>query len=276
MSEAGSFVSINPANAVQGGGQFDDVDVTIKQVRTTLWDYNGKIPSPVVALAVTFEHAEGGEFVQHYSAGDPKNFVPSEDGHRFVPVGSAVGLNENTNAMAFLVSFINSGFPGDKVTDDVTVFEGTRVHVQNIPQPKRPGLAQPTGKNLVLVVNKIHSLPWETSTAPKTLPKPKAATAPKVGNAAGPVQGQAPSVTPAQTEESGGQDELMAKATEGMLAIVSAKGGMIPKAQIAQEAFKLFSKDPQRNQLVALIYNDVFLAQPGAPWTFDGTTVKLG
>lgn len=265
-------VSINPANAVQGGGQFDDVDVVIKSVRTTLWDYNGKIPSPVVALMVTFQHDEGGEFSQYYSAGDPKHFVPSEDGRTFVPVGNVAGLNENTNAMAFLVSLINSGFPSDKVTDDVTVFEGTRVHVQSIPQPKRPGLVQSAGKNTVLVVNKIFSLPWDQ---PKAVSK-----APKIGPKAGPVQVQTQAAVAETTSPAGALtptgEAMHAKAIEGVVGILASKGGQIPKAQIAQEAFKAFAKDPERNAIVAMIYTDAFLGQPGAPWSFDGTMIKLG
>jgi len=267
-----SGISLKPSDAVAGGGLIDDVDVTIESCRAALWDYNGQIPSPVVALAVTMIGAEGAKAIQYYSAGDPKHFVPSQDGRKFVPVGSATGLNENTNAMMFLVSLVNAGFPEDKIGDDLGVFDGTMAHVNRVPQPARPGLGGgvtgKVGKPTVLVVSKIHKLPWENAA---NLAKGQAKTK-TAKTASAPVAVAEQASGPAAN----GQGDLTGKATEGLLAILAEKGGSITKAQIAQAAFKYFQKDADRNQLVQMVYKDEFLGGEGTPWSFDGTTVTMG
>jgi hypothetical protein len=83
-------------------------------------------------------------------------------------------------------------------------------------------------------------------------------------------------VTSGSTTSAAGNGELTEQATEGLVAILSAAGGVITKAAIAGQAFKHFAKDPNRNALVQVIYSDEFLKQDGAPWSFDGTTVTLG
>lgn len=260
----GGFVSINPADAVQGGGLFDDVDVTLTAVRVALWDYNGSIQTPVPALKVTMLGEGGNEFTQFYSAGDQKNFVPSDDQRHFVPVGKSSGLNDSSNAYAFLASLINSGFPADKVKDDVSVFDGTLCHVGNVPQKVRKGLAAPPdGKpKMVLVVDKIHKLPWENKAAP---------------GPTGPTMSSPVASTPSQTAGSAGPGSpIWAKGAEGLVGILASKGGSCAKGALAQEAFKFFAKDPDRNALVQLLFKDEFLGASGQPWGFDGTTVKLG
>lgn len=273
MSPAG--VSLKPSDATQGGAIIESGDVTIESVRTALWDYQGKIPVPQPALAVTIDAGEQGKFTQMYSAGKAEQFVPSDDMRRFIPVGGAPGINQNTNAMMFLVSLVNAGFPEDKIGDDVAVFDGTRCHMHTVPQPKRPGLTNAEGKT-VLVVDKIHSLPWEA--AAPTAPKAKAAApkaAAKPAAVAAPVQQQAAAASvsaPAADPTS----PLWAQATEGVLSLVTSKGGSLLKKDIAGLAFSLFAKDPNRNALVQLMYKDEFLGAEGQPWNFDGTTVSMG
>jgi len=275
-------VSLKPEDAVSGsGGLLDDANATIETCRAALWDYNGKIPSPVVAMAVTFQpdpDPEGGvqpKVVQYYSAGDPKNFVPSQDGHKFVPVGDATGLNDNCNAMAFIISMLNAvnGFPADKLSDDLSVFDGVKVYVKRMPQPKRPGLvkaADQKGDGKILLVQKILSFPWDSQGA---VPK-------KAGKAAGPkvVQGPGPVASQAAAAGALTPTGLVEKGVSTMLGILSGKGGSITKAQIAQEAFKVLQKDPDRNELMKMLYSDAFLkgAHGEVPWEFDGTTITMG
>lgn len=285
MNEQQKGISLKPSDATQGGGLFDDVDVLVKEVRTALWDYNGQIQVPVPALKVTFAR-EDGEFQQHYSAGDAKNFVPSQDGKRFIPVGNSTGINESTNAMAFLMSFVNSGFPENKIGEDVSVFEGTICHVGNVPQKERKGLVQDPNKKkgTVLVVNKIHALPWETDKAKQFLvsmqqPKTGPQAMPIMGSGSGSFQAASPQAGPSVASGSvqvASNGELTGKAQEGLIAILASKGGQIAKSQLAQTAFQHFAKDPDRNALVQLMYQDAFLAAPGSPWKFDGSTVSLG
>jgi len=280
-------ISLKPSEASSGGAVIDDVDVTIQSCRFRLWDYNGAIPAPILGLAVGFVDDDGNQAEQVYSAGETKHFVPSDDGSEAIKVGSIETLNDNTNAMAFLVSLVNAGFPEDKIADKVTVFEGTRVHVKQAPQPKRAGLKnqQPNqGNKTVLLVSQIHSFPWDAKPAGKTLGKPKAAGAgigKPVVAAAAPVvaQGAAPAAAPAASAApsqggNGAAHDFTGDAIGLVLSILAAKGGSIPKAMIAQEAFKALATDPNRNAIVQLVYKDEFLKS--GPWGFDGTTVSMG
>lgn len=281
-------VSLKPSDAVSGGIIFDDVDLLVKRVRFRLWDYNGQIATPVLGLAVLYEDEnDGTESEQVYSAGDTKFFVPSDDGSEAVPVGSQQGLQDSTNAMAWMVSLVNAGFPEDKITDKVTVFEGTRAHVKQQPQPKRKGLAGAKENKNILLVSKINSYPWDKVTAPAKKAPAVGTVAPAMagktqapvahGAGAGAASGQGgPSQASASTPV-GGNGEAADLNTEGvnaMLGILAAKGGTILKTQIAQEAFKVLASHPMRNQLVQLVYNDAFLKS--GPWAFDGTTVSFG
>lgn len=272
-------VSLKPSDAIAGGAVIDDIDALIVSCRFRLWDYNGTIPNPVLGLAVTYRDDEGTDHEQVYSAGDPKHFVPSDDGSEAVQVGNMPAMNDSTNAMAWMVSMVNAGFPENKITDKVTVFEGTRVHVKQAPQPKRKGLKnQPAGETsnkMVVLVSKILAFPWDApapaAAGPKK-PAPVKAGAPALAGA--PVQNTA---APAAVQTPAGNGEATDLTSEGvqlMLGILAAKGGSIAKGSIAQEAFKAAASHPMRNALVQLVYKDDFLA--AGPWKFDGTTVSFG
>lgn len=288
-------VSLKPSEASSGGAVIDDVDVRIVGCRFNLWDYNGTIQAPVLALKVTFLDDEGNQSEQQFSAGDTKHFVPNEDGTEAVQVGSIPTLNDNTNAMAFMASLVNSGFPEDKILDKVSVFEGTKVHVKQAPQPKRAGIknAQPNqGAKTVLLVNKIHELPWEPAAQAAmqaigagaqaaAAGKPKVAGAPKAAapkQAAPAMAAQAPAVLAAavaQAHAPGGNGEALdGEARQAVLEMLLAKGGTMAKAALAADAFKFLSTHPKRNEMVTLIYKDEFLK--GGPWSFDGSTLSMG
>lgn len=265
-------ISLKPSEASQGGGaMIDDVDVTIGKVRFRLWDYNGQIPNPILGLEVTYVDDEGNEAAQVYSAGETKHFVPSPDGSEAQKVGTIETLQETTNAMQWMVSVVNAGFPEDKIADKVTVFEGTKVHVNAVPQPKRPGLktAQKEGKT-ILLVSKILALPGEKA---KAIAPAKAKVAAKA-----PAQAEAPAQAQAATGGNGAATDvdLNAVGVDTLIGIIMAKGGSIPQAAIAQEAFKVLATHPKRNQIVQLVYKPEFLKQDGAPWSYDGSTVSMG
>lgn len=268
-------ISLKPSDATQGGAIIESGDVLIESVRTCLWDYNGKVPKPVPALAVAMDAGDAGKFVQYYSAGSTEYFVPSDDNLRFVPVGEAKGINANTNAMLFLVGLVNAGFPEDKIGEQVNVFDGTRAHMHSVPQPKRSGLTGTKDGATVLVADKILALPWENGasakTAKATTPK---ATAPKA-TAPSMIAGGSAAAAPASAAVDP-NSPIFAQAQEGMINILASMGGQIDAAAIASKAFSLYAKDPNRNAIVQLIYKPEFLGMDGQPWAFDGKTVKLG
>lgn len=266
-----SGVSLNPAAFVAGGGLLDNADVIIKSARFAPWDYNGAIQTPVLAAAITYQNREDDSVtIQYYSAGDMKNFVPSEDGRQAIPVGKAEGLNESSNFYAFLTSLVNSGFPVDKITNDISVFDGLECHVDRVPQPKRKGMAAAADNSnkTILIVSKITKYPWDSaaSSAPAAAPKAVGKVTPATPTAN---QGQGSGAV-------GAGSPVEAKADETVMGILMAKGGECAKPVLAQEVFKVLAKDPDRNTIVQMAYKDEYLGAPGKPWAFDGTTVKLG
>lgn len=291
MTEAtGSGVSLKPSDAqAGGGGLFDDLDVLLKSLRFRTWDYQGKIQTPVLGLEVVFERLDGEEagttFEQVYSAGDLKFLVPSPDGSEAVPVTKErTGLTEGTNALQFLLSIVNSGFPEHLIGQKVTAFAGVKAHVNRVPQQKRPGIAKAagqSGKDDILVVTnilnkaEIQAGTYQTpgATAAKAPAAGKKAAAPKTATPAA-----AAPVPAAQAAAPGDQDAVIGRAVDIVMQILTDKGGSIAKASVAGEAFKILNatKDPLRNQVSQLVYKDEFLSGGHGPWSFDGTTISLG
>jgi hypothetical protein len=272
----GQGVSIKPSDAVAGGSMIDDADVKIASARWYLYDYNGKVANPVLAIGVDYVDPKSGESLssrQYYSAGEQstKNFVPSADGRMAMPVGTAAGLSEGSNALLWITSLINSGFPEDKVTNDIGVFDNTVGHVNQVPQPKRQGMSG-DGNKTILILTKIHTLPWQQAAGPAPIGKGAAAgkKAAQANQAAAPA-----AVQQAQDTAAAVSGDVQQKATDTVMSILINKGGVVPKAALAQEAFKLLAKEPDRNLIVQLVFKDEFLSAPGQPWSFDGTTVTM-
>lgn len=160
-----------PLNQAAQGGLIDDLDCLIADAAFVQWDYNGNIDHEVLALGIQFQDDNGKTYDQYYSAGELTYFVPTDDGAGIVPVADKQLLNDNTNAMKFLMSLLECGFPDDKLASgNVKEMVGTKVHVKQQAQPKRQGLIR-GGKNpdrepTVLLVSAILSLPGEQAQAP--------------------------------------------------------------------------------------------------------------
>lgn len=266
-----SGVSLKPSDAVAGGGPLDDQDVNILSVRFRSWDYNGQLQTPILGMEVKFQTDDGSLKDQVYSAGDMKHFVPSEDGRQAVPVGNHTGLNENTNAIAFITSLVNSGFDESKIGDDVSVFDGTRVHVNALPQPKRPGVKGDDKNKTILLVTKLIAMPGENVQA--AAPANKKAAAPKT---AAPKATQAPVASAAQATPASAPaptGDIAERTTQVVCAILAEKGGAVLKSALANTVFQKVAKDVNRNAIVQTAFNDAFLK--AGPWEFDGTTIKM-
>jgi hypothetical protein len=265
-------LSLRPSDA-QAGGFLDDLDVTLREARFVIWDYMGKA-NPAVALKVTMEETDGITHEQYYSAGDPNKVTPSPDGKTLIPQAGATGLNNNTNALAFISSIINAGFPEDKLGSDASVFDGLGAHVNQVAQPKRAGLKDQKEGKTYLLVTKITRLPWDAAT-------PKAAKGAPVNRTAAPAGPRAVAPTPTATpvpSNGAATPEMIEKARGTVISILTEKGGSVPRSKLSQEAFRLLSNDPDRNAIVKLVYDDGFLVQSVAEgvFAFDGATVTLG
>lgn len=268
-------VSLKPSDAVAGGGKLDNSDVTITKMRFRTWDYNGTIAAPVLGLQVEFDLHDGGQVPQVYSAGDLKNFVPAEDGLSAVPIGHLSGLVESTNAMAFIASLVNVGFPEDKVGDDISVFEGMQVHLDEQPQPKRGGKASGGDNKQIALATKLLAMPGEKT---KGAAKGQAGQAKTQGTVAGPKKSAAPVASQAPPTNGAVDDALMTETTGHVLAVLTGKGGAVEKKVLANELFKLVQKEKNRNAIMQLAFKDQYLSggMGDVPFSFDGTTIALG
>ena len=263
-------LSLKPSDATVGGF-LDDVDVTIAEARFTVWDYQGKA-APTIALRVSFEDQEGGTHQQYYSCGDPTKLHPSTDGRAIVALVPGVGINQGTNAIAFISSLVNAGFPEDRLTNDVQIFDGLQCHVNQVAQPKRPGLKDQKDKTYLLVT-KILRLPWEAAPpkasrgAPKTNARPTPVPAP--------VATTAPTPSPAPVGEASG--ERVEKARGVVLQVLMEKGGTLAKTKLPTECFRAMANDADRNAVVQLVFQEGFLSQSvhDGAFNYDGQNVSL-
>lgn len=251
--------SLNPDHAGAGGLAIDDVDCTIKECRfVSDFDYGGKVDPMPLSLKVTFDSKEFSEpQTQHFSAGSLDRFEPSEDGLSAEPAEGQdedILLIKTTNALLFITSLTDNGFPKDKIGNTVDVFEGTEVHVRQIPRPKMRGLdREGDAEKTILAVTKIHKLPWEKKTKSKA-------------------KGKAASKAKAEPEEASA--EVSEKAVDAVMAAVETSENGISKKDLLVQVFKDLGKDDDRTEVINLIKTDDFLST-GGPWTYDEDAEQL-
>lgn len=249
--------SLNPDDAGAGGLAIDDVDCTIKELRfVDDFDYGGKVSPMPLSLRAIFESPDFSEDqVQHFSAGSLDRFEPSDDGLCAVPAegqDDTILLIKTTNALLFITSLTDSGFPKDKIADEVDVFEGTEVHIRQVPRPKLRGIdREGDAQKTILAVTKIHKLPWEK----KGKGKGKAASKSKK----------------AEPEEA--SSDITDKAVETVMAAVTASENGIVKKDLLVEVFKAMAKDEDRTAVVRLIKDNAWLSD--GPWTYDEETETI-
>jgi hypothetical protein len=229
-----------------------------------MWDYNGTRPDLVPALKVTMTPQGGdddGPIDQYFTAGNAKDWDPSQDGSRLVPIGTAEKLNDKSNVAILITSIIAAGFPTDQMEDDCSIFDGMDCHVIRVKAPKRSGLNRPPpteGKEereqTNLVVDEIYELPGEGADSGKG------------------AKGKGSSKT-----EASGDSDLTVQAETILMDILGEKDP-VTKKQITTAAFKPIKDDPNRQALMGLLIDDDFLGAEERPWTFNEKkgSVSLG
>lgn len=254
--------SLSPEDFVIGGGLIDDVVVTFQENRFELFDYGGTIIPGVPALGVTLVTEEGDESKQYYSVGSSKDWRPSEDGKELIAVGGASerslkapALRSTSNLAIFLQNLVDAGFPIDNLGTDISVMDGLKAHVIQIPAPERKGLKKKDKRydDTILVVDEIIALPGEKASKTKAKGKAKA-----------------------KGEEGGSKskEDLEAKAQSAVMQMLAeAKGNKVNKTEIPASIFKTFKEDPDRNEIIAIAFNDDFLA--AGPWTYKDGILSL-
>lgn len=250
------WASLNPDDFGEGGGLLDNVNVTFKEVRFVMWDYNGKVPTPSPALHVRFEQEDGSIADQYWSAGQGKDFIASKDGSRLIPLTDGKTVVKTSNAAMLIKSIVDSGFPKDKLVEaegKCTVFEGMKAHVFRKPT-SREGIKKDEGKkyeDTVLLVSEIIQLPWEKGK----------------GSGGGKSGGGGKAAT----------SDINEKAQSVMFSIVSEKGS-IAKKDLPMAIFNWFKDnakgDPDQGAVTKLAVNDEFLGS--GPWAYVDGVLSLG
>lgn len=258
-------------NAISGslsdmvqGGLAGDFWGTVKEARTTIWNYdNGNGPlvnesGVVFTLAVRTVIAQDGEdesdVVNYWSAGSPEDFVPSMDGETPSPLdeaGCSVGIcfipapgapvkrmKNNTNYAQALEALTNAGFKG-AVSPDYRFWEGLHAHWDRVPQKKRSGpgmsVSQEGGRAKDILVPtalgaETAAVPVPATAAVRAVPPARPAGAPPVA--------AAPAATPAVATDF---DETLAGIVVDSL---PADGSAVPKGTLASKVLKAANLTP--------------------------------
>ena len=278
---ATAHASLDPETFMEGG-RLDDVDVTIKESGWVVWDYNKGAGSPSFPfLQLVLTDATGKDHDQFFKCGDLADFAPTADGEYIdlvsdpnTGVPRKKGLSSQSNAGILLASLVAAGFPKTKLNDSpISVVNGTFCHVHQEAQ-KRTGKAlpgvDPNKEQSVMVVDKIHKLPWEAAAQ-------AAATAPVVAGGirrAGLKAVAAPAVAVAGPAPATGTDPeaLVNYATELLMGIVAA--GPVAKKDMPAKLYEAIPQtEPMRGRIIALAYTDDFLSK--GPWKYEGGVISL-
>lgn len=263
MASKNTAASLNPEGFVEGGGLVDDVDVTLKENRFDVFDYNGTVKPGVPSLKIVMDLEDGEEATQYYSMGSPTDWAPSEDGTQLVAIGKATNIRLSSNGGIFLKALVDAGFPADKLGDDISILDGLQAHMIQVPAPKRPGIkkkAREDGREFadtILIVSEIKTLPWEKS-------KPRGAPAGSKKTTTGKGGTTKKKSAPAS------DDDAKRKTTLAILAILEEEGS-IAKKDLPTAIFRNYKSDPDRNAMVKTAFDDEFLG--GGPWTYEDNTL---
>lgn len=263
-------VGLRPSTFTKSGGFINDVDVTLIHARFVLFDYDGKSDDTALTCCVTMRDGDGNDHFQYYSAGDKQYFVPSEDpknpdnsGKTLVKVGERDSINDGCNFAIFLNSLVNAGFDeGALDSGDISAIEGTRVHVEQIPQPKRSGLPSRPGqkereKTILVVTRILEGEAKATKPGAKAAPaKPAAGTNKTVAAPAKPAVNGSGSA-PASDVDTDLRDEL---ASELIGLFASQEVTELPKKSLVTGLFKSITNNPNKQNLIKAAGKDEYLS----------------
>jgi hypothetical protein len=176
-------VSMNPDDFTQGG-LLNNVDVRVVAARWERFDYQGK-SNEVPAMRFDLLPLDGSsqETAQWWSAGDLKDFEPSEDAMTLEPVStdSPSGIRNNTNWAIFLKELVNLGVAKARLSSGrADLFVGMEMHVTRKKiEDKDKGSGGTMERKDTLVPTRIIKLPWESkATGARTAPAAAAGARP--------------------------------------------------------------------------------------------------
>lgn len=250
-----AMISLKPSDFVEGGAVPRDKNLLVVAARFAMWDYQGKAPQ-TTAAKIDLRDDDGGEYTQYYSVSAPDKFVPSSDGKRLIPVGTAQAVVKSSNFAILIQNLVNAGFPESKIGADIGVLDNLYAYWTGVEPPKRAGLnkdreaaAKEKGfEPIILVPSQILRLPWDKKTNPAK-PATKAAPAPAAAAAASTAAATPPA------ENSDGDNPVLRKAVDFIKSEVNAAGGSITRSKIGAAVFRKLSADPDKEALTEAIFS---------------------
>jgi hypothetical protein len=205
QASSGSGFNFGNLSGYSAGGGLPEGDYCLNNIQIKMHqsiDPQGvKRGEARLSVMITFIplSGEGDEVEKAYSLGSKAHlsWAPRADGLGIVPVPGGPGTppNNGTNWALLVKSLLDSGMPEDVLKDDISVLNGTWVHMQNVPEPEeRKGFAQAatgeagqdTRPKTVAIVSEIkeNGKPWEGSGGvPETKAASKANGVPKAAPA---------------------------------------------------------------------------------------------
>ena len=205
--------------------------------------------SPCLKLDITLEDGDK-VYNEFLSAGNLKDFAPSKDGNELIPVGSRTSLNAGCKLAMFCRSLLEAGMPEamvDSIGSNAKCLVGAQFYVvRQTVKARREGQKDYT----VLIVDKVESLPGETSTKGKGSGKGKA----KAAAAAAPATG-----------------DLDAKTEAILKEILEKQGKPIAKKSLPSLVFAA----TQDKDILDVAFDDAFLGGKSRPWTYEDSTLTL-
>ena len=276
-------VNFGDADMYVAGGGLPEDDYLMRELNVELYQATtqaGVSRGPVrLGVMITFQSLtdrEADERKQFYSMGTAasKSFAPNPDtgkGIVAIPGGPGQTLNNTTNWSMFRQSLEDSGLPKGIFTNDVSVLEGTWVHISNVPEPaERKGFVRgaATGEAGAEEVNRPGSVavvseileggsPWdngggepEEAAAPAKAAKGKALAKPKSGRAA-----------PKASEKSE-EEAIKAAAINGIATVLEKYPDGCPKLIFRTQAFKAVGDSEGAEMAQAVV--ETYFATPEA------------
>lgn len=237
-------------SAYSAGGGVPEGDYAWKSLDVVMHQHEKqsgeKVGKAFLAVAITMAPLAGGEDrIQYYGLGSNahQSWAPNaETGKGIVPIPGGPGTppNASTNWAMLVKSLFDSGLPNGTLGDDLSVLEGTWVHMINIPEPEeRKGFRAKTGEaaveekaRTIPVVSEIKDdgKPWEGSGG-----VPKVEAPAPVKAATGPAKAAPPKTKAVPTVQN---DGIEAAAISAVSAVLEKSPNGILKLQLRTATFK--------------------------------------
>lgn len=251
-------ISLRPSDASVGNQLLNDADVEISNCRFEMWNYDGKSLSSFPGILCDLTDLSSGD-VHHnvfWSIGKPEDWAPSDNGEEIIPLGARSTPSASCNAMQFLASLVNNGFPEEDLEDgNITILNGLGFHAMRVEADvtritnRDPNKRVPT----YIIATQILYLPGKADAWAKKNKKSSPSSSEKQSGKRG--SSKQEDVENESSDPS--DDEIDAAMLLGT--ILKDHDGKIAKSDIPALVFKSAPKGSDKNKIVKLLKSDDFI-----------------